>query len=300
MLHSTFNTAQNRPININILNEIDCKPVSLWNPFSKKEFKQVIVKYNNSSTPGPDKLLWRHLKSIVKQDECLVNIINIANMCINLGHWPNYFKCLPMIIIPKPNKSSYDQVKMFCPIVLLNILGKLTEKVIAERVQFIVAKNNFIYLCQLGRLKHKSTIDARIALTHIVRSGWTKGKTTSTLAFDILQFFLSLNHHLLTSILYKAGLEPKVATFFANYLVQRKTNYVWNNLQSPDFEVNVSVGQGSALSPILSALYLTLFFHILEKRLLNLNISISMLSFIDNGLIITQNRTLLSLNSAIL
>ena len=147
ILHSTFNTAQNRPININILNEIDCKPVSLWNPFSKKEFKQVIVKYNNSSTPGPDKLLWRHLKSIVKQDECLVNIINIANMCINLGHWPNYFKCLPMIIIPKPNKSSYDQVKMFCPIVLLNILGKLTEKVIAERVQFIVAKNNFIHLC---------------------------------------------------------------------------------------------------------------------------------------------------------
>jgi len=300
MLHSTFNTAQNRPININILNEIDCKPVSLWNPFSKKEFKQVIVKYNNSSAPGPDKLSWRHLKSIVKQDKCLVNIINIANMCINLGHWPNYFKCLPMIIIPKPNKSSYDQVKMFCPIVLLNILGKLTEKVIAERVQFIVAKNNFIHLCQLGRLKHKSTIDARIALTHIVRLGWTKGKTTSTLAFDILQFFLSLNHHLLTSILYKAGLEPKVATFFVNYLVQRKTNYVWNNLQSPDFEVNVSVGQGSALSPILSALYLTLFFHILEKRLLNLNISISMLSFIDNGLIITQNRTLLSLNSAIL
>ena len=186
---------------------------------------------------------------------------------------------------------------MFCPIVLLNTLGKLTEKVITERVQFIVAKNNFIHLCQLGGLKHKSTIDAGVALTHIVRSGWTKGKTTSILAFDISQFFPSLNHHLLTSTLYKVGLEPKVATFFANYLVQRKTNYIWNNLQSPDFEVNVGVGQGSALFPILSTLYLTLFFHILEKRLLNLNISISMLFFVDNGLIITQNRTLLSSNS---
>jgi len=186
-------------------------------------------------------------------------------MCINLGHWPNYFKCLSTIIIPKPNKLSYDQAKMFCPIILLNTLGKLTEKVITERVQFIVAKNNFIHPCQLGGLKHKSTIDAGVALTHIVRSGWTKGKTTSTLTFDILQFFPSLNHHLLTSILYKADLEPKVAMFFANYLVQRKTNYVWNNLQSPDFEVNIGVGQGSALSPILSALYLTLFFHILKK-----------------------------------
>ena len=186
---------------------------------------------------------------------------------------------------------------MFHPIVLLNILGKLTEKVITERVQFIVAKNNFIHPCQLGRLKHKSTIDAGVTLTHIVRSGWTKGKTTSTLVFDISQFFLSLNHHLLMSILYKVDLEPKVATFFVNYLVQRKTNYIWNNLQSPDFEVNISRGQVSALSPILSALYLILFFHILEKQLLNLNISISMLSFVDDRLIIAQNRTLLSSNS---
>jgi len=130
-----------------------------------------------------------------------------------------------------------------------------------------------------------------------VRLGWTKGKTTNTLAFNILQFFPSLNHHLLVSIFYKAGLEPKVATFFVNYLVQRKTNYVWNNLQSPDFEVNVGIEQESALSSILSTLYLTPFFYILEKQLLNLNISISMLSFVDDGLIIAQNRTLLSSNS---
>ena len=163
-LHSIFNTAQNHPINIDILNKIDCKPVSLWNPFSKKEFKQAIVKCNNSSAPGPEKLLWRHLKSIVKQDKCLVNIINIANTCINLGYWPNYFKCLSTIIIPKPNKLFYDQAKMFRPIVLLNTLGKLTEKFIAKRVQFIVAKNNFIHPYQLGGLKHKSTINVGIAL----------------------------------------------------------------------------------------------------------------------------------------
>jgi len=146
-LHGTFNTAQNCPINIDILNKIDHKLVSLWNPFSKEEFKQAIVKCNDSSAPRPDKLSWRHLKSIVKQDKYLVNIINIANACINLEHWPNYFKCSSMIIIPKPNKLSYNQVKMFHPIVLLNTLGKLTKKVITERVQFIVAKNNFIHLC---------------------------------------------------------------------------------------------------------------------------------------------------------
>ena len=80
----------------------------------------------------------------------------------------------------------YNQPKAFRPIVLLNTLGKLIEKVITERIQFTVASNNFIYPSQLGRLKFKSTMDASVALTHIVRSGWAKGKTISTLTFNIL------------------------------------------------------------------------------------------------------------------
>ena len=174
-----------------------------------------------------------------------------------------------MIIIPKPNKTSYDQLKVFWPIVLLNTLGKLIEKVIAERLQFMVASNDFIHLSQLGGLKFKSTMDAGIVLTHIIWSGWAKEKSTSSLAFNISQFFPSLNHKLLTLILEKAGLDSKVISFFANYLVRRRTSYsyMWNDLSSPMFEVNVRVGQGFALSPILSALYLSLFLYILEKRL---------------------------------
>jgi len=158
--------------------------------------------------------------------------------------------------------------------------------VVAERLQFTVACNNFIHLSQLGGLKFKSTMDAGIVLTHIVQSGWAKGKSTSSLAFDILQFFLSLNHKLLILILEKVGLDPKVMSFFVNYLVRRRTSYIWNDLSSPMFDINVGVGQGSALSPILSSLYLTLFLYILENQLKNLKISISILSFVGGGLII--------------
>ena len=186
----------------------------------------MIAKCNDFLAPGPDKLSWRYLKIIIKQDECLTNIINVTNACINLRHWLDYFKRSSTIIIPKPNKPSYNYAKMFRPIVLLNMLGKLIKKVIAIRIQFTVTKNNFIYPSQLGRLKFKSTTDAGVALTHIVRSRWVKGKSTSTLTFDISQFFPSLNHNLLMIVLSKVGLEPKVSKFFADYLVQRKMNYV--------------------------------------------------------------------------
>jgi len=197
-----------------------------WPPFLKAELINAIYKCNNSSTPSLDKLLWNHLKAIMKDDGCTNKLIDIANICINLGHWPFHFKTLTTIIIPKLNKMLYDSTKSFCPIVLLNTTGKLFEKMIRERLQFLLISNNFVHPCQLGGLKHYSSTDAGVALTHIIQSGWVKNLYTSTVAFDITQFFPSLNHQLLSFILNKVGFDHKVSKFFSNYLVNRKTKYL--------------------------------------------------------------------------
>ena len=80
--------------------------------------------------------------------------------------------------------------------------------------------------------------------------------------------------------------------FFKNYLVGRKTKYLWNEFISPSFNVNVGVRQGSALSPILSALYLLPVFYSLENCLKILKIPISIISIVDNGLFISQNKSI--------
>ena len=46
------------------------------------------------------------------------------------------------------------------------------------------------------------------------------------LAFDIAQFFPSLNYYLLPLILNKVGFDSKVSLFFKNYLTERKTKYL--------------------------------------------------------------------------
>ena len=170
-LYSTFNTALNCQINIDILNKIADNLISPWPAFSIEEFRLAIANYNNLSAPSPDKLSWSHLKTILKDDKCLNVIICIANTCIKLGYWPSHFKKSTIVVISKLNKNLYDSPKSFRPIVLLNTVGKLIEKVIGERFQFNTAANNFIHPSQLGGLKFKSMIDADIALTHIVRSG---------------------------------------------------------------------------------------------------------------------------------
>jgi len=93
-------------------------------------------------------------------------------------------------------------------------------------------------------------------------------------------------------IIQKADLNIHIVDLFNNYLIDRKTNYLWNNFSLYIFNVNIGIGQGSALSPILSVLYLLPFLYILEKHLKNLQIPISIIFFIDNGLFILQDKFL--------
>ena len=159
-------------------------------------------------------------------------------------------------------------------------------------MQFHAISNNFIHQRQLGSLKQWSTINVDITLTHSICSGWARNLITNMLAFNIAQFFPSLNHQILSLILLKAGFNPKVLVFFQDYLIERKTSYFWNNFSSPTFCINMSVDQESVLSLVLSAWYFFLLLHIFENWLKNLKISVFTLLFINNGLFISQNNSL--------
>ena len=153
-----------------------------------------------------------------------------------------YFKVLTSTVILKSNKESYNSSKAFRPIVLLNTISQLIEKVTSKILQFKSISKDFIYSCQLGSLKQHSTTDTGVALTYFIYTGWIKNILTSTLAFDITQFFPLLNYQILSLILDKAEFDSKILSFFHNYLVCIKTIYLWNNYFSSLFNVNIGVG----------------------------------------------------------
>jgi len=124
------------------------------------------------------------------------------------------------------------------------MLSKLIEKVIGKKLQFQALSKNMIHPCQLGGLKQWSITDTNtsIVLKHLIYADWVKNCSTNMLAFDIAQFFLSINHQMLSLIIDKAGFEFKISCFFSNYLVSKKTKYFWNDFSSLFFDVNISVG----------------------------------------------------------
>jgi len=143
-LHSSYNSAKNRPINASFLNETPQANQILWPPFLEQEFKDAIAKCSSSSTPGLDHISWRYLKVLITNDRCLLKIVQIANTCIDLEFWLSHFKSSNTVVIPKPNKYNYNSPKSFWPIVLLNTTDKLIEKAISNRLQFHLSVNGFL------------------------------------------------------------------------------------------------------------------------------------------------------------
>ncbi|CAA7270015.1 unnamed protein product [Cyclocybe aegerita] len=287
-LHGTYNSASGREYDTSVLDELPDEPVREWADFSEHELLSALKGCSNSSAPGPDHITWVHLKELLKDKHVLALFIVLANACLRVGHWLHIFKESLSVIIPKPNKPSYAVPKAFRPIVLLITFGKLIEKMIANRIQFDAVKHDIFHPNQLGGIHQRSTEDAGLILTHLVRAGWVKGLQTSALAFDIAQFFPSINHEMFMAVLRKQGFSPVLAEFFASYLVGRSTVYCWNAFQSDSRSADMGVGQGSALSPVISGLFIALVMKLFYIKAAPLNMTL--LSFVDDGTILAQSK----------
>jgi len=290
VLHNTYNSASGREVDLSVLDPFPTLQERDWPLFSALELTDALASCLSRSSPGPDHITWVHLKAMLENKKLVQLLVTLADACICVGHWPKHFKDSISVIIPKPGQPTYSTPKSFRPIVLLNTVGKLIEKMISNRLQFDMIKYDLVHPNQVGGVHQRSTKDGGLFLTHLVRTGWAKGKKTNVLAFDITQFFPSLNHAMLLAILCKQGFSSIVTRFFASYLVYQFTSYLWGLFWSGPRQADVGVGQGSALSPVLSALYIAPVMNLYHMQAVAL--ITSLLLCVDDGTVMAQSISL--------
>jgi len=87
------------------------------------------------------------------------------------------------------------------------------------------------------------------------------------------------------AILWKQGFPPLVVNFFASYLLGSSTSYTWNTFVSDLRLADVRVGQGSPLSPVISALFIAPIMKLF--KLWAIRLGSTLLSYVNNGTAIT-------------
>jgi Reverse transcriptase (RNA-dependent DNA polymerase) len=102
--------------------------------------------------------------------------------------------------------------------------------------------------------------------------------------FDIAQFFPSINHDVLLWVIDRSGFPPCVGRFFHSYLVGRCTTYKWNTFMSGPYPADMGVGQGSALSPVLSSLCLAPILKLFSAS--DIGQQVDVMSYVDDGTLI--------------
>ncbi|TFY81421.1 hypothetical protein EWM64_g2600 [Hericium alpestre] len=256
-----FFSATNHPIDFTVLDNLECLPSRLFNPISMVEIEEQVALCASCSAAGPDHITWPVVK----------------------------FKASTTVVIPKPKKTDYTVLKAYCPIVLLSCLGKLCEKVIANRLQFEALKHSIFHLSQCGGVKAHCTEDAGVLLAHHILAACKHGLHTLCLAVDIAQFYPSVLHELLARVLEHQGFAPEYVVFFCAYLTDRITQFRWNNNLSDLCPANVGVGQGSALSPVLANLCITPILHVFSISIPRPRVTTetaSMLFYVDDGVLV--------------
>ena len=176
-------------LNHPFLDALPSKPSQPFALFSLTELRKALATCSLASAPGPSHMSWSLLKLFLTDDAFQEQFLQLPNDIIQTGVWPLAFKQSVTVIIPKPHKDNYMQVKNFRLIALLECSGKLVSKLIATQLQSDAVHFNLVHPLQFGGLKYCSTVDAGFFLTEYITKVRNAGRTTSALTLDVAQFF---------------------------------------------------------------------------------------------------------------
>ena len=97
------------------------------------------------------------------------HLLFIMNSCFQLSYFPDAWRSSKVLIIGKPNKPSYDSLKSFRPINLINNFAKILEKNIQGGLQWCAKNENWFSFNQHGFMDGRSTESACHSLTSFMR-----------------------------------------------------------------------------------------------------------------------------------
>ena len=236
IMHWHFSLAADNSVSETFLASIPQIPQRSRPLISPHEIGEMLALTSNSSAPGPDHITWSHLKQILNQEQVLDAVCLMFNNVCSSSTWPSWFKESTSVIIPKPKKPDYSVPKAYRPIALLNTLGKLLTKVIANRMQHDAATASLLHPGQCGGVQKHATIDAGLALLDFINSNRERGWHVSACAVDIAQFFPSLNHLATQAILAKLGFSDTLVSLIGSYFAERMTSYRWDLAMSQPYD----------------------------------------------------------------
>jgi len=165
------------------------------------------------------------------------------------------WKQFTTVVLRKPGKPRYDMPKTYCPIALLNMMGKLLSVVIAEQLTYYMEKYALLPPMHFRGRPVRTTTDALHVLMYKIKDAWHKRQVVSVLFLDIEGAFPNAVNKRLKHNLQARKVPAKIVKFIHNLLKEWYTMLKFDNHISDRIALDNGIGQGNPLSMVLYQYY---------------------------------------------
>jgi hypothetical protein len=173
--------------------------------------------------------------------------------CLRRAHYPQAWKTVEVVEVPKPGKKKRDTPKAYRPIALVTTVAKGLERVVAARVEEDARKSGVFPRQLAGPVRGRSATDLVAALLHDVDVAVVAQRKVVVVKADVAQAFPSIRPGRMVRRVVEVGLGASLATFVDKFMTNRYAVMRLDGKRRPQ----AGLPQGSPLSPVLLALYMS-------------------------------------------
>ena len=222
-------------------------------PIMSIEISEALRKVEPAKAPGEDGIS-SDLELLCMSPEYCDSITRLFNACLKQGMVPNQLK--HVVIIPLFKKGSKSICDNYRGISLINVLGKLFERVLLERIENIVNNSRINTDIQFGFTHKRSTTDG-ILTCRVIQAGCKKQGIPLYMGFvDLVKAYDRVHRPTLWTILRRIGISEKVVKLIEELNIGSMAKIHTLGGYSESFPLNNGVKQGSVLSPCLYNIFM--------------------------------------------
>ncbi|GBN30731.1 hypothetical protein AVEN_233291-1 [Araneus ventricosus] len=172
-----------------------------------------------NKAPGYDGIYFIVFKTIFRTNPDI--LITFYNKCLSLQCFPNPLNTGVIVLFLKKGKNKSD-IKSYRPVSLLPTLGKILEKLLLERLNHHLRRNNLQHPNQYGFRTNRSTEEALLDLLEKINSAKNSNQHALMISLDIKGAFDHLQYTSIKNSLDNLKYHSKTLEILIDILSNRK------------------------------------------------------------------------------